>query len=179
MLKPHKKTKPKSLLLVMTALTGLAVTGSTAEAGDYEFEGSLAAGLDNQYNFRGVNFGEKAPWFGADFVLPLNPNGISVNTGVWYINPTEFLNDELDLYAYLDFPLGPISVSVGGIYFAFPEGDSVSGEFGTALGYSLQDYVHFGFAWWADVKGNDDGDNKLNLGHYLELTAGHSFTLTE
>ena len=31
MLKSHKKAKPKTLLLVLTALTGLAVTGSAAE----------------------------------------------------------------------------------------------------------------------------------------------------
>lgn len=168
----------------LATVSALALIGSLsalqgAEIGGYSFDGSVDVGLDNQYNFRGVNFGEKAPWLGVDLNLPITSNGVALNVGSWYINPTEAGNDEYDAYAYLVFPIGEFEVSVGGIYFAFPEADTVSGEFGASVSYSPADAIDLGFSWWSDVKGDDDGDNKLNLGHYFEFTAGKSFSLNE
>ena len=41
--------------------------------------------------------------------------GVTFDVGAWYIYPTETgFGDELDLYAWLNFAVGPASVGIGG-----------------------------------------------------------------
>ncbi|MEO0446268.1 MAG: TorF family putative porin [Verrucomicrobiota bacterium] len=90
------------------------------------FTGSVAAGYESTYMFRGVDFGGDAPWAGIDLSIPVG--GIAIDVGTWYINPTDTTadpsddsNDELDIYASSTFGLGPFDATLGFVALTFPE----------------------------------------------------------
>ncbi|MEM7144765.1 MAG: hypothetical protein AAF591_06495 [Verrucomicrobiota bacterium] len=141
--------------------------------------GSVSVGYDSAYMFRGVNLGDRAPWAGLDLNYDIN-DSVSLNFGTWYINPTgqtfgSDANDELDVYGFLNFAVGPVDLSVGGTGFFFTEAGTQSSEWGLAAGYSLMDFVDLGFMWWADLNAGSGG----GTGHYFELAAAKSFDLND
>jgi hypothetical protein len=145
----------------------------------FPFYGSVDVGYDSSYMFRGVNLGDRAPWAGLDLNYDFSES-LSLNFGAWYINPTgqtfgTDANDELDVYGYLLFPLGPLEVAVGGTGFFFTEAGDRSSEWGLALGYSVMDFVDLGFEWWADLNAGSTG----GTGHYFEVNASKSFDITD
>lgn len=158
---------------------------SAATAGDYVVEkgpvveieepaplfyGSVAFGYESTYLFRGVDFGDDAPWAGLDLNTDLSDT-LSLNAGVWYINPTQNPadSDELDLYAFVTKTFGDLSVSVGGTYFYFAEADSDASEIGTSIGYSLG-FIDLGAAYYYDFEAE---------GHYYEASISKGFDLTD
>jgi len=127
-----------------------ALLGGSAFAGDkapvvvdpvctVPFTATVSVGYETDYIFRGVTYGEDAPWMGIDTVWALSDT-MSFNVGTWYINSTnealEF--DELDVYAFLKFPLWIFDASVGGTWYYYPEGIfDDNGEASVGLGYDL------------------------------------------
>ncbi len=102
------------------------------------FTGEVSVGYESDYIFRGTNFGEDAPWASIGLNSAIN-DVMSVDVGVWYINPTNNPSgfDELDLYAFLNFPLGPLSASFGGTWYYFPEPGGNTGEVSLGLSKDL------------------------------------------
>lgn len=102
--------------------------------------GSLSAGYDTHYVFRGVERGKDSGWVQVEATIPET----DLNLGLWYQNPfkASTLNPEKDpelqLWAVLNVELGPGTLSLGGIGYLTP-GESRSGfrdRFELALEYS-------------------------------------------
>lgn len=168
------------LIKVTVALA--ALIGGSAFAGDkcpvvepctVPFTGSVSFGWESDYIFRGVKLGEQAPWAAAAINLPLATD-VSLDLGTWYLNSTKnAVNyDELDVYAFLNFPLWIFKASVGGTWYDYPEGffaDS-NGEGAIKLAYDVGTlFTLTGFAAYDFV-----GD-----GWYLELAANKTIPLTD
>jgi hypothetical protein len=149
-----------------------------ADAEGVPFDGGATVGFHNQYNFRGFKAGERAPSLAVDFLIPVSTNSeLALNVGEWYINPAEDGTDEFGLYTFLVIPVAGFNFRVGGTFFAFPERDSITGEFGATVSYSVANYVDLELAWWSDVKGDGAPDDELRLGHYIEFSVGKFFEL--
>ena len=131
--------------------------------------GSVSVGYESTYLFRGVDFGDDAPWSGLDLNYDLSDT-VSINAGAWYINPSEGSdNDELDLYASITKTFGDLSISFGGTWFYFPEASADVSELGTSLGYSLG-FVDLGASYYYDFE---------TEGHYYEAGVSKSIGLTD
>lgn len=131
--------------------------------------GTLSAGYESTYLFRGVEFGDNAPWFGLDVNYALSET-LTFNTGVWYINPTSNGFDELDLYAFVSTKVGAGTLSVGGTYYIFPEPGGNAPELGFKYALPVADLFDFGFQYFYDFETD---------GHYLEASAGKSFDICD
>ncbi len=136
------------------------------------FSGSVSAGYETDYIFRGVEFGQHAPWLGAEINFDWFGQ-TSVDAGVWYINPTEDVagfDDELDVYLSFNFPLWVFDMSLGTTWYYFPElgGETLEGFLN--VGYSVGDYFDLGLLSAYDETGE---------GWYFELSAGKSVLLTD
>ncbi|MEO0446269.1 MAG: TorF family putative porin [Verrucomicrobiota bacterium] len=127
--------------LLKGIITGLLVTPAALFAGPaykapviedpvcaVPFTGSVAAGYESAYMFRGIDFGGDAPWAGIDLSWAIT-DAVTFDFGTWYINPTDgngFTGanpvDELDIYASTSFPLGPFDASFGVVALTFPDG---------------------------------------------------------
>jgi len=176
------KLNPTSKLAAL--LAAIALPATVASAGDAKmpppemapiaepeplFYGSVAAGYESTYLFRGVDFGDDAVWTGVDLGFNVAP-GVTFDVGAWYINPTSGgFDDELDLYAWVNFSIGSVSVGVGGTYYYFPEGGGDALEPGITLGYDLG-IVEIGFGYYYDFEAE---------GHYLETSVSKSIELTD
>jgi len=152
------------------------------------FDGSASVGFDNQYNFRGFKAGDWAPSIAADFIVPACANSeLAFNLGGWYVDPIDDVYNELGLYAFLLVPVADFQFRLGGIFFALPDEDWVTGEFGAAISHPVWDLFDVVVSWWTDVKGDGssevkaDGSAKheLGLGHYAELRVERSFELND
>ncbi|MFT5469635.1 MAG: hypothetical protein ACI8UO_004757 [Verrucomicrobiales bacterium] len=132
------------------------------------FTGSVSVGYETTYLFRGADFGDDAPWAGVDLNGQLL--GLDVNTGVWYINPTDdpVNSDELDVYLFVAGPdLGPFETSIGGTWFYFAEVDENVGELELDLATSLGPLdIALITVYDLDIEG-----------WYWEVAAGHSIAL--
>ena len=135
------------------------------------FYGSVSLGYEQVYLFRGVDFGQHAPWAGVDLNYDISDT-LSLNFGTWYINPTQnpVDSDELDVYAFLNFPLGVFDASVGATWFYFAEADAEATEGFFGLSYSVGDLVDIG-AFTAYDESTD--------GWYYEVNASKGIPLTE
>jgi len=171
--------RPVSALLGCLVLGGVLPV-STADAAGVPIAGAASVGFSNQYNFRGFNAGDWAPWVLVDLDLPIRPDGMpTLNAGGWFIDPIEDGTAEIGLYTFLVVPMADFSFSVGGRFFIFPGDDSTTGEFGATASYRFPYDFDLELAWWTDVKGDGVPGDELRLGHYAELSAGKSFALRD
>jgi len=169
------------ILKKVAALAALAALApAIAQAGDPKapliedpicavpFTGSVSVGYETTYLFRGVDFGDDAPWGAIDLNYVLGSN-LDLDLGAWYINPTQNPTgfDELDLYGFLNFPLGFLDASVGGTWFYFPEPGGSTGEVSLGLGYDFG-IAELGFFTAYDFDGE---------GFYFDLGAGKTIPL--
>ena len=190
----HMKKLSKLMLAAGCAflLAGTAVGGEVdAKAPvivdavcDVPFSGTVSVGYETDYIFRGRNLGSDAPWASVDLNFALN-DAMSVDVGAWYLNstnnPTNF--DELDVYAFLNFPLGPLTASVGGTWFYFPESGGDTGEASLGLAYDLGIFQISGFAaydfvpdgWYFQIA----GDKTIALTDCLDLGFGAGISYGE
>ena len=137
--------------------------------------GSVAAGYDSAYIFRGANLGKHAPWAEVDFMAPLGD--YSINAGAWYVNPTKpdggILgddNDELDLYLTGTTTLGVIDLRIGYTAYLYPEaGGGSTNEVSIGAGASIN-FVDFFAAYYRDF------DLHTN---YFEYSIGKNIDLNE
>ena len=155
---------------IATSSAGTPLDSSTIANDDPFISGSISFGYDSSYIFRGVDFGQDAPWAGIDFNAAITDN-LGVNFGAWYINPTSggVDNDELDLYAFLTTSIGDLDVAVGGTAFFFTESDTDTEELGVILGYALGP-IDLGAVYHYDFG---------TQGSYFEINAGTSFEITD
>lgn len=136
------------------------------------FTGSVSVGYETDYIFRGLTFGEHAPWASAAINFALTDQ-VSVDLGTWYLNstsgPVGF--DELDVYSFLNFPLWVFKASLGGTWFSYPEGAADdNGEASLNLAYDVGSLVTLaGFAAYDFV-----GD-----GWYFQLGASKTIALAD
>lgn len=147
--------------------TGKAVVEEPADLGV-----SVTAGYNSHYIFRGVNTGENQITTQIDYDIP----GIPLAVGAWYGNPTTGSGvnpghtDELNLYANLSHSFGAMEAWLGYTAYIYPEGGAEdTNEVGVGVGGALGPidlalglYYDFGIEGW-----------------YMDLTAGHSFTLCD
>jgi hypothetical protein len=163
-------------LLGCVVLVVIALPAAAAE--EASFAGRADVGFHNQYNFRGFKAGDWAPSAALDLIIPMSADSaLALDLGGWYVDPLDNSYSEFGVYAFLLVPLADFHFRVGGIFFAFPNGDPVTGEFGAAVSYPLFDFVDLELAWWSDVKGDGFDEDVLRFGHYAELKAGKSVEL--
>lgn len=170
--------------LAMASVAALSL--SSAQAGDAKmpvtppmveppvveplFYGSVTVGYESTYLFRGVDFGENAPYGSIDLGMNIAP-GVTFDVGAWYINPTEAtFDDELDLYAWLNFSVGPASIGIGGTYYRFPEAGGDIWEPGITVGFDLGYDISLGFGYYYDFD---------TEGHYLESSLSKEFKISD
>ena len=175
------KLNPTTTLASLVAAIALPVT---ANAGDakmpvemappvaYEspFYGSVTVGYESTYIFRGVDFGDNAPYGSVDLGVNI-AEGVTFDVGAWYINPTEdFFDDELDLYAWLSFPIASrITGSVGATYYYFPEAGGDAWEPGVTVAIDLT-FVELGVGYYYDFEAE---------GHYMETSLSKSIEIND
>ena len=172
--------KLKTLLIITIGafVVASAIAGDSAPSGKAiveepaELGVSVAAGYNSHYIFRGVNTGENQITTQIDYDIP----GIPLAVGAWYGNPTTGSGvnpnhyDELNLYAKINHSFGAVEAWLGYTAYIYPEsGVDSTNEVGTGVGGSLGPidlalgvYYDFDIAGW-----------------YMDLTAGHSFTLCD
>ncbi len=147
----------------------VVVTPEPAAVEEADLGFTLSAGYDSTYIFRGVDYGDNGVWVGLDYEIPNTPLAL----GVWYINPSDgdqILDDELDLYATVSQSYGALDVWLGFTAYLFPElGDGHTYELATGVGTSLGP-IDLGLSAAYDFEIE---------GWFFELTAGHSFPITD
>lgn len=183
----------KKLTALVAALLAPAAlwAGTVAKAPVIEcavpFTGTVSAGYESSYIFRGLDLGRDAPWMGVDTNWQLLDN-LSLDLGTWYINPTDpvndlpgaHANDELDLYATFNFPLWIFKASLGTVLYNYPE---VADDNGADATRNIE--TNFGLAYslpWFDVKWLSAYDWNWNFGDgswYHEVSGSRSFDLTD
>jgi hypothetical protein len=175
---PAPRSFEKAASLLCCLILGGAIALPAAGAKEESFEGSAGIGFRNQYNFRGFKAGERAPEISVEFSVPVSASrGLALDVIAWYVDPVKDDNDEFGLSTLLVVPVGDFHFKVGGIFFAFPEADWVTGEFGAGVSYSAAEYIDLELAWWSDVKGDGFLEDELRFGHYIEFNLGTSFEL--
>ncbi len=173
---PRSFKKMVSLLGCLALGGGIALPAAGAE--EVSFDGSAAVGFHNQYNFRGFKAGDWAPSISFRFTIPVRPkSSLAFDVGAWYVDPIDDVYNEIGIYAFLLVPVADFHFRVGGIFFAFPDEDWVTGEFGAAISYPFMDFVELELAWWSDVKGKDYPKDELGFGHYAEFSLRKSIEL--
>ena len=145
-----------------------AIAGDEAVAGE-DLGAEVSVGYDTDYIFRGANLGQDLLWSDVNVSTSLS-DGLGLNIGAWYANPTDAGDDELDVYAGVSTDLGGMSLDVGTTYYYFPgaTGDNTL-EIGAALGTSVG-----AFDVSAGLYHDIDTDNT-----YLEVGVGTSVDLTD
>ena len=145
-----------------------AIAGDHAAAGE-DLGAEVSVGYDTDYIFRGANLGQDLLWSDVNVSTSLS-DGLGLNIGAWYANPTDAGDDELDIYAGVSTDLGGMSLDLGITYYHYPGATgSNTLEFGAALGTSVGAFdVSLGV--YHDI----DTENT-----YVELGAGTSFDLTD
>ena len=145
-----------------------AIAGDHAAAGE-DLGAEVSVGYDTDYIFRGANLGQDLLWTDVNVSTSLS-DGLGLNIGAWYANPTDAGDDELDIYAGVSTDLGGMSLDLGITYYHYPGATgSNTLEFGAALGTSVGAFdVSLGV--YHDI----DTENT-----YVELGAGTSFDLTD
>ena len=139
-------------------------------AGDPFLYAEVSVGYESTYLFRGVDFGDNAPWGGVDVGANVAP-GVTFDVGAWYINPGQAgFGDELDLYAWLNFSVGPASVGIGGTYYYFPEGGGDAWEPGITLGFDLGYGLELGVGYYYDLEAE---------GSYVETSLSKEIPITD
>lgn len=150
-----------------------ALVGGSVYAGDkcpvvdactVPFTGSVSVGYESDYIFRGLTFGEHAPWASVAINVPLATD-VSLDLGTWYLNstrgPVNF--DELDTFAFLNFPLGPFKAAIGGTWYYYPELDTDNSEVAAKLAYDVGTlftltgfgaYDFVGEGWYLELAAN-------------------------
>ncbi len=180
------KFRPSTTFAALAVASAAALSVNTASAGmdakmpppemappvaDPLFYGSVTVGYESTYIFRGVDFGDDAPYGSIDLGMNVAP-GVTLDVGAWYINPTEStFDDELDLYAWLNFSVGPVSVGVGGTYYIFPEaggGDTL--EPGITLGYAIGEIAEISVGYYYDIE---------EEGSYIETSLSKSIDIND
>lgn len=145
-----------------------ALAGDHAAACE-DLGAEVSVGYDTDYIFRGANLGQDLLWSDVNVSTSLS-DGLGLNIGAWYANPTDAGDDELDIYAGVSTDLGGMSLDLGTTYYYYPGATgSNTLEFGAALGTSVGAFdVSLGV--YHDI----DTENT-----YVELGAGTSFDLTD
>ena len=145
-----------------------AVAGDHAAAGE-DLGAEVSVGYDTDYIFRGANLGQDLLWSDVNVSTSLS-DGLGLNIGAWYANPTDAGDDELDIYAGVSTDLGGMSLDLGTTYYYYPGATgSNTLEFGAALGTSVGAF-DLSLGVYHDI----DTENT-----YVELGAGTSFDLTD
>jgi hypothetical protein len=169
--------KSIKVILALAALAGGSVYagGGKCEIVDactVPFTGSVSVGYETDYIFRGVKYGEQAPWGAVGINMPLD-SAVSLDLGAWYLNSTKnpVNYDELDLSAFVNFPLWIFKASVGGTWYDYPEnGQRSNTEGALKLAYDIADLLTLtGFAAY----------DFIYDGWYLELAANKIIPLTD
>ena len=145
-----------------------AVAGDHAAVGE-DLGAEVSVGYDTDYIFRGANLGQDLLWSDVNVSTSLS-DGLGLNIGAWYANPTDAGDDELDIYAGVSTDLGGMSLDLGTTYYYYPGATgSNTLEFGAALGTSVGAF-DLSLGVYHDI----DTENT-----YVELGAGTSFDLTD
>ena len=145
-----------------------AIAGDHAAAGE-DLGAEVSVGYDTDYIFRGANLGQDLLWSDVNVSTSLS-DGLGLNIGAWYANPTDAGDDELDIYAGVSTDLGGMSLDLGTTYYYYPGATgSNTLEFGAALGTSVGAF-DLSLGVYHDI----DTENT-----YVELGAGTSFDLTD
>lgn len=146
----------------------LAATSAHAE-----LETEIHAGYHSIYEFRGIDFGDDLYEAGIDLSYDLG-GGFALSGGIWYAdsngdNDGDF--EEVDYYIDLTKTLGPVDLSVGYTYYAFPGDDGAkTDEVYIGISHELECGLGLSLTYYKDI---DDFQAE-----YLEFEATKSYELS-
>ncbi len=163
---PNVMKKTSTILAI-----GSGLFLSNAQA---EIESEFHVGYNSEYIFRGTDLGDDAYEFGLNFAGS-SDFGLDWSAGVWSISPdgSDGNVDELDIYAAVskDFTYGTVAVGFTAYTYDGPIQDDADVFISFAAepleGYDASLTVFFGT------------DGALEDQVLLELSAGHSFSISE
>jgi hypothetical protein len=172
---------------------GALAAASTFVAGNAmaELEGEVSVGYTNMYEFRFFDVGNDLISGGVD--LAYDTGGpVSLSAGAWYGtwdtpgafgNGTlgAFNNDELDLYGAVSFDVAGLDVSVGYIYYYFPDQSFVASGGNTNASQTQEVYlgVSYEFDFGLSLASTYYYDFVANNGAYVDANVGYAFELNE
>ncbi len=152
----------------------LLAAASTAQA---ELQVEATAGYHSIYEFRGNDFGDNLTSGSVDLSYDLG-QGYTLSGGIWYgdINDgagTSF--EEVDYYVGLSKSFGPVDLSIGYTYYAFPDSTGTdSQEWYVSAATELAYGIGFSATFYDDF---DQSSQDTVEGEYLEFTFSKSFEL--
>ena len=135
-------------------------------------EGSLSAGYDSTYVFRGQDTGDNLAWSALELRKDLG-NGVAFNVGAWYASLIEDSFNELDLYAGIEKSFGPVTLGLGYTYYWFGQTGGYTQEVGASAKYTLPFApIDLKLSYFYDLEEANDGS-------YLNLQATYQYALSE
>ena len=152
----------------------LLAAASTAQA---ELQVEATAGYHSIYEFRGQDLGDDLFSGSIDVSYDLG-QGYTLSGGIWYgdINDgagTSF--EEVDYYVGLSKSFGPVDLSIGYTYYAFPDSTGTdSQEWYVSAATELAYGIGFSATFYDDF---DQSSQDTVEGEYLEFTFSKSFEL--
>lgn len=149
------------------AIAGLPMveTASAPPPPEPWWSGSLSAGWDSEYMFRGVDIldGTSLQWTAVE------GSAFGFKAGAWFANGVDRDYSELDLYLGYNRSLGPLEVEVGYIYYVFPKDNQDTNEFYGGISYQGFKWIVPSLYYFQDVDLFDGG--------YLQLKVEGNFPL--
>lgn len=156
----------------LVAVSILAAANASAEV-----EYTLHTGYSSEYLFRGINLGDDLIEAGADVVTEWN--GLGVSAGAWYGSiqqaptPGNVSYDELDLYGKVSKDVGFATVTVGYIWYVFPDNALFQTEDAQEACFSVsREFMgtNASATYFWDTETDNDGYSELALSKSFELT---------
>ncbi|MEM7385403.1 MAG: hypothetical protein AAF514_10700, partial [Verrucomicrobiota bacterium] len=144
------------------------VLSSDSVFSDLGLSFAVAVGYDNEYIWRGSELGKDLTWFDVSASKGLTDD-LSFTLGLWQASWRQ--GDELDIYASLDYSLGPVSLSLGWIYYYFYGGGGDYNEYSLGASTSLGP-VDLGLTYYIAPESGFDYS-------YVEFSAETSFGITD
>jgi hypothetical protein len=132
------------------------------------FSWGFTAQYSSMYEFRGADFGDDLLDFDLSGTYAFNDK-FSLTAGAWYASLFSTDYTELDLYAGVEYALGPVTLGAGYTWYHFPQGGNDINEPYATVAYDL---FGIGFTLFGAY------DDQVE-GYYLELSGAYSYPINE
>lgn len=130
-----------------------------------EYNGSISAGYDSDYVWRGFQFADESAWYDVNYTVG------KFNVGVWYLQGLPGNYEETNLYASYELPsVMGFDLSLQYIHFIFNGGSDDISEVGINVGREIGGAnVNF-YAGRETAPNLDDWYYEISLGRTIEIS---------
>ena len=162
------KMTTKKMMGLLAVAAPLMVSQASAE-----IEGSLSAGYSSMYEFRGANLGDGLAE--ATLALTTEMNGVTLGASLWYASTNDddaFVDNEVDYTFTASKEFGPVTATLGYIYYSYPEysSDNTQEFFLTLSAETVYGVVATGSVYY---------DFDFFEGFYFSFDLGKSFEIND